>query len=90
MATMVRRRNNNNNRKSKFIYYFNTYILPSIAAVLMFLLMARIGFWIGEALAGNDNIEETIEEEVDVRDAFIKQLDKEMEEHQLPPRRHIN
>ena len=53
--------------------------------------MARVGFWIGEALAGNnDNIEEKIEEEVDVRDAFIKQLDKEMEEHQLPPRRRIN
>ena len=90
MAIMVRRRNNNN-RRSKFIYYFNTYILPSIAAILMFILMARVGFWIGEALAGNnDNIEEKIEEEVDVRDAFIKQLDKEMEEHQLPPRRRIN
>ena len=56
--------------------------------------MARVGFWIGEALAGDNNdIEENVveeEEEVDVRDAFIKQLDKEMEEHQLPPRRHIN
>ena len=54
--------------------------------------MARVGFWIGEALAGVDNnIEETVvEEELDVRDAFIQQLDKEMEEHQLPPRRHIN
>ena len=89
MVIMVRRRNNNNNRKSKFIYYFNTYILPSIVAILMFLLMARVGFWIGEALAGIE--EEVVEEvEVDVRDAFIKQLDKEMEEHQLPPRRHIN
>jgi len=57
----------------------------------MFILMARVGFWIGEALAGvDDNVEEKIEEEVDARDAFIKQLDKEMEEHQLPPRRHIN
>ena len=55
----------------------------------MFILMARVGFWIGEALAGIE--EEVVEEvEVDVRDAFIKQLDKEMEEHQLPPRRHIN
>ena len=62
-----------------------------MAAIIMFILMARVGFWIGEALAGvNDNIEEKIEEEVDVRDEFIKQLDKEMEEHQLPPRRHIN